>query len=71
MTRDPGQRRPGPIKKEYSRKILPMNRLIALPHLEPANTNGASQASSDLETKAALERERDRILHIANYTEAL
>ncbi|WP_161596382.1 MULTISPECIES: hypothetical protein [Rhizobium/Agrobacterium group] len=48
-----------------------MNRLIALPHLEPANTNGASQASSDLETKAALERERDRILHIANYTEAL
>lgn len=48
-----------------------MNSLTAFPHLEPANANAASPASNDFETTAALERERDRILHITNYMEAL
>ncbi|MBB3571740.1 hypothetical protein [Rhizobium sp. BK491] len=48
-----------------------MNVNTTLSRLEPTNTNDASQASIEIETKAALERERDELLHVTNYMEAL
>ncbi|NTH14251.1 hypothetical protein G6L99_19235 [Agrobacterium rhizogenes] len=48
-----------------------MNGLTTLPRLEPANPNAVSHASFEAETKAALERERDELLYVTNYMEAL
>lgn len=39
--------------------------------LQPANLNDGSLNAVDAETGAALERQRDRILDITNYLEAL